>query len=238
MYRRSLITALVVAGIGILALFGGGVGADAATPAAAPSPTSTPPGPCPPVASPGFIVYGGPVARSGTPVDISVQAPSDYGNVKVRVTRADTSTATILYDGPIDADNRVDLDYQPFVNTRVTLNAIAQHPSQCGGYGSATRSVDLFARSLVELLEAQRPATRTYVFRGFVSGHPRDLVNLYREDQYGRPVLTASATTGADGGYVIRRTFSGTGTFVFYTTSPSDPINAGGVSNRIRTTIK
>jgi hypothetical protein len=190
------------------------------------------------VASPRFVVYGGPVADLFATVDVSVQAPSSYGTVKVTARRSDTGTVTVLYDGPIDADDRVDLDYTPLVNTRFTLEATAQHPSQCGGYGSGTFTRDLSTRSAVDLFEPTRVGSRTYTFRGNDNGHARDVVDLYREDQYGRPVLSGRTTSDAQGNYEIRRTFTGTGTFVFSTSTPSDPINAGDVSTRYRVTVR
>jgi hypothetical protein len=152
----------------------------------------------------------------------------------------------VIFQGAIDADNRVDLDVAPTVNSEYQgffnsggPNATSPEcpngrPYATGHFSARTIGV----RSVLALSPATRTGTRSYRFTGTIKSHAGDLVNLYRVDADGRSILTAQTTSRRDGTYALSRAFTGVGTFAFYTSSPSDPVNVGGLSNRIKVTIR
>jgi hypothetical protein len=151
--------------------------------------------------------------------------------------------ARYAFDGPTDVDVRV----TPRTNADYKLaysgggpSRDADRPEGCKVpyYDGETSPKRMGVATTLTLGTAVRAAVRSYVFSGTNKGHAGDLVNLYRVDASGHPVLTAQAEAGTDGTYRVRRTFSGTGTFTFFTGSPADRANLAGQSNRLQVQIR
>lgn len=176
-------------------------------------------------------------------------------NIQVKA-RAAASTAeadfTLIHQGSIDADGRVDLDVAPTRNTEYVVDYAGGGPtdtsSDCpngrpyydGRAPSARQGQSraiIGVRTVLSLFSPARTGLGTYRFTGAAKGHPGDLLNLYRLDGYGRSILTAQARATDAGDFAIDRRFSGTGTFVLYVATPTDPVNVGGVSQRLRLSI-
>jgi hypothetical protein len=241
-----------------LALVLGGAASAAAAETPSPSPTNT--AIIEPTASPssspspdncnirsGILSTYTPVIDYATGGLLTVKGTSEYAaNDPVLFSVFETDSSHVIFNGSLDPDNRVDLDVSPTINTvyegrfssggpKATSETCPHGRPYADGFLAPVR---INVRSVLALSPAARTAPRAFRFSGTIKSHPGDTVNLYRVDAYGRSVLTAQTTARAEGTYRIDRTFSGTGAFVFYTSSPSDESNVGGLSNRVEVAIR
>lgn len=216
-----------------------------ALPAHAASPSPSPSPSCPPPGTPTLTVVT-PTIKAGEP-----------GTVRVHGEQADF---IYLFEKQAqDTDFRVIASYQPTQSTDYEAAVTPRtnvdykirydgggpsrsHPAGCSEvpyYTGASRTpVRMSVATSLTLSKATHTGPRSYVFSGANKGHAGDLVNLYRLDEKGHPVLTAQVKSRTDGTYRIGRTFTGVGTFAFFTASPSDSANLAGESNRLRVQIR
>ncbi len=82
-----------------------------------------------------------------------------------------------------------------------------------------------------------RNARRDYTFSGRVLPARGQLVTLYRLTADQRAVLTAQTHVAEDGTYILRRRFTGSGTFGFVTRTGQDLTNAAGRSGVRATSV-
>lgn len=215
-------------------------------PAVAAEPTPSPSATlqeCPPYRLPTIEVIT-PTIRSGEPGKVRIEAQKGTFT-RLYEKQAQDSGYRFLGSHDFDQTGSVEVAVTPRTNADYKIGfggggPAAQETEGCQipYYDGETQPQRMDVASVLALTTATRTGTRSFVFSGTNKGHAGDLVNLYRVDASGRPVLTSQARTGTNGTYRIGRTFSGVGTFAFFVASPTDAANVAGESNSLRVQIR
>lgn len=160
-----------------------------------------------------------PVAVEGTPNEA----------VQLRCYSRPGTTYFTARTGTMDGSGHVDFRLLPGTNTRCYAT-----------YGDTdsldSRSIVISVHTTLSL-SARRLAVRSYEFRGKTL--PRmagQLITLYRVSN-GSEIRTGSAKTDSDGIWILRRTFTGSGTFPFLVRTSQTMNNAPGQSQRVSVRI-
>jgi hypothetical protein len=201
----------------------------ATTAAAAPSPTPTPTASQAPQPPPPTIEVAPQRVVSGGATDVTVYT-SD-GPVELYAANRGEGVYALIRSGQV-VGNRATFQIRP--DRHKTL--YARLPDERTANRGISTRVDVAVAARVGL-GAVRNGTRDYTFAGRVQPSVSSVVSLWRVDTAGRPVLTARASTSADGGYRIRRLFTGAGRFLFFTTVPTTAAADAGSSPRRSTLI-
>lgn len=185
-----------------------------------------------------------PSPTSSTVLHLSTSTPDIQPNQQARltVTGADTSPVDLrCYSQPsttyvtartvTPTSGRADFSLLPGTNTRCF--AVTD-----GAAASASSSVVVNVHTTLSL-SVYQDGPRSYHFQG--RNLPRrsgQLITLYRIEQSGAQVRTATANTSDTGIWRIDRTFTGAGAFTFVARASQTMINGAGVSNRRALTVR
>lgn len=196
----------------------------------APDPTPTPHGDC---ASGEPLDTDRSVIVAGDEVGVTVFSTPDTAVELRGYVRPQTSPGVLrsLTTGP-DGVARTTL--RPLGNTRVEAR---QRVEDCAHPISSRPSTVIAVRTRLTLA-ALRHGPRDYRFSGrALPVRPGQAVSLYRLTAGGGQVLTGRTTVRTDGGWSLRRRFTGSGRFPFVARTAGDLTNAAGTSNRRPTVI-
>lgn len=199
------------------------------TPSNAPTPTA-PPGCTTPAAHPAVTLRGPALINAGDAVTVTATVtdgqPADLLLTRVQPyptlpVRSSTAVTTV--------------SWQLRLGQTHTLK-VQSRRHNCDFTDSPGDPTLVIAARPIISLTAQRNADRDYTFAGTVTPARRQLVTLYRVNQ-GKPVIVQQVHLDQAGRYSLRRAFTGTGRFDFYTSIPGSGTNTAGKSNTRPTLI-
>lgn len=157
-------------------------------------------------------------SEPGSTVELYAYSRPNTDYVKVRSTEA-------------DEDGRYSFEVGPSGNTRLYVRTVTQE-------GEAdSDSIVLNVKTSLNL-KVVRTGSLTYRFSGsLLPKRPGQLITVFYE-KGGQRVIAGRARNAADGSYVLNRTFTSGGTFVFFTGTGTDNNNAANNSNRVRVALR
>jgi hypothetical protein len=133
----------------------------------------------------------------------------------------------------LDSGGTATFSLNPGTNTRCFLKYRSFADSDVTSSASIAQSV---ATALS--LSAYRDGVRAYHFQGRnLPRRPGQLITLYRVNELGQEIRTATTTTDSSGIWRIDRRFTGSGSFYFRARTSKTLTNVAGVSNTRLTII-